>query len=343
MHSGDRWNRTAVLFAVLVGCQEIPDQPAVQPKKADVENLLHPDIGPITDSPYRDLRQHTLLGTVGRATHPNPSPDGTWMVYASTETCEKPQIFMRSLNSASFTQLTHNAAGNLFPKISPNGKMVAFASDRGGNWDIYIIRIDAPAAPMQITNGPNDDIAPSWSPDGKRVVYCSCSMTGVWQIIIVDVATRVPTYIGPGLYPVWSPHSKPEDQWIAFQSQPRFPGDKSGIWVMRPDGTELSEVAADRGRTWSAVTPSWSPDGIYLAYATTLRSLESRVYGEADQADDVYVIKPDGSWNLRLTRDLSPEWWPAWGGNRISFVSVRDGAQNIFSVRPMTLDEEESP
>ena len=43
--------------------------------------------------------------------------------------------------------------------------------------------------------------------------------------------------------------------------------------------------------------------------------------------------------NMRLTDDLSAEWWPAWGGDRVFFVSSKGGMQNICSVRVKPLED----
>ena len=285
---------------------------------------------------WEGLIQHTRISPPGKATHPCSSQDGTFFVYSSTETSVTPQIFLRETDGVVPTQLTNNRAENIFPRISPNGKKVAFSSNVSGNWDIYVLRLDAPASWLTVTSGPRDEIAPSWSPDGKKLVYSSKSERGYWRLVIVDVATGIPTFLGAGLYPDWSPHPDSADQWIAFQSQSQN-GMKGSIWIVRPDGSGLRELVADRHREWSAVNPRWAPDGKWISYATVKRSPESVAYGQAGEADDLWVVMSDGRYDTRITDDLSPEWWPAWSADRLLFVSKREGIQNIFSVRPRPL------
>lgn len=313
--------------------------PEVPPGAAALEDLRdNPIPASAAEPPWRDLARHTNVTAPGRVAHPGPSRDGGRLCYSSTEFGPRPQVVVRDAYGAGPTQITHNSADNLFPRISPDGKLVAYASNREGNFDIYVARLDAPQAITQVTSDPQDEIAPAWSPDGKRLVYSARREDGVWQLVIAEIGSRVKTFLGPGLYPDWSPDAK--DPWICFQSQPREAGGRSAVWVVRPDGTSVREVAADRSRAWSALTPRFSGDGRWIAYATASRSPESRVLGAPEEADDVWVVRPDGTLDTRLTDDFSAEGWPAWGGDRVFFISNRGGGRNVWSVQVKPLEEE---
>ncbi len=290
------------------------------------------------EPPWRDLARHTSVHAPGRAIQPGASPKGDRLVYATSEFGSRPQIAMRDVDGASAYQISAGAGDSLFPRISPDGRTVAFASNRDGNWEIFLARLDSPSATTQVTFEDADDVAPSWSPDGRKLVYSSKQPgSSVWQLVIVDIGSRLKTYLGPGVYPDWSPD--PKQPWIAFQSQPRAPGGRSGIWVVRPDGSALREIVGDKTRVWSAINPHFSPDGRWIAYATVNKSAESRAYGEAEAADDIWIVRPDGTLDTRLTDDLSAEWWPSWGGDRVFFVSDRGGAPNVWSVRVKPLED----
>jgi TolB protein len=314
--------RFALLTVLLAACGLPAEQKPEMAKPVDEADPLDETV---MTPMYEQLIQHTQIAREGRATHPSASRDGRFFVYASTETSAKPQIFVRLTDGVAPTQLTNNHGNNLYPRLSPDGKRVAFASDVSGNWDIYVIHTGAPSMWTQITQSRNDDIAPSWSPDGKKLVYCSKQLSGAWQLIIVDIATGIPTYLGWGLYPDWSP----DGDWIAYQNQPRAKY-KTSIWLIRPDGTDVREIVADRNKHWAAIVPRWSPDGQWIAYGSVRRN-------RAEESDDIYVIQPDGKYDTRVTDDLSAEGWPSWGGNRIFFISDRDGHSNIYSARPKPL------
>jgi TolB protein len=289
------------------------------------------------EPPWRDLVRHTNLPLPGKAMHPAPSADGAFFAYATSEFGPKMQIAIRETYDASPLQITANSGDNLFPRVSPDGKQIAYASNKDGNWDIFVGRIDSPGSVSQITFEPEDDIAPAWSPDGKKLIYSTRSASGVWQLVIADVGTRIKTYLGAGIYPDWCPDAK--TPLICFQSQPREKGGRSGVWVARPDGTGLRELVADKGQGWSAINPHFSPDGRWIAYATVDKSVESRSFGVPSEADDIWIVRHDGAYNMRLTDDLSAEWWPAWGGDRVFFVSSKGGMQNICSIRVKPLED----
>lgn len=329
-----------VLIFVLGACQDLQNSkdPARRPAFGgdDVKDHVMPPNA--AEPPWRDLVRHTTLPLPVKAMHPAPSPDGTFFAYATTEFGPKSQIAFRETFDASPVQITSNSGDNLFPRVSPDGKHIAYASNRDGTWQIYVARIDAPGCVMQVTVDPEDSIAPSWSPEGKRLVYSSRTTSGVWQLVIVDVGSRIKTYLGAGIYPDWSPD--PKRPLLSFQSEPRTPGGRSGIWCVRPDGTGLRELVGDKAQVWSAINPHFSPDGRWIAYATVNKSCESRNFGVPTEADDIWIVRSDGAYNMRLTDDLSAEWWPAWGGDRVFFVSNRGGMQNIFSVRVKPLEDD---
>lgn len=303
-----------------------------------VEDLKNNPLPPLSAEPaWRDLVQHTRLLPPMRILHPGPSSDGKFVAYATSEFGPKTQIVVRDASAATSLQITRNSGDNLFPRISPCGKLVAYASDREGNWDIYIARLDAPASVIQVTMEATDDVCPAWSADGKRLVYASRQGEGPWQIVLTDIASRVKTFLGAGLYPDWSPDAK--DPWICFQSQPRDACGKSGVWVVRPDGTGLREIAGDKARRWSALSPRYSPCGKWIVYASLRKSPEASLFGAPADADDLWIIRPDGTFEMRLTEEASGESWPAWGGGRVFFISNRDGASNLYSLGVKPLED----
>ena len=328
------WGIAALLL--LAACEATSSHDSPRPRPSFGGDDVKDHLMPLTaaEPPWRDLVRHTVVPLPGKAMHPGPSPDGAFFAYATTEFGPKLQIAVRETYDASPLQITANSGDNIHPRVSPDGKLVAYASNRDGNWDIYVSRIDSPGSVTQVTFEPENDLAPAWSPDGKKLVYSS-GTEGVWQVVIVDVATRIKTYLGPGIYPDWSPDAK--NPLICFQSVPR--SGRSGVWVVKPDGRGLRELVGDKTGTWSAINPHFSPDGKWIAYATKNKSIESQKFGDPTEADDIWIVRNDGAYNMRLTDDLSAEWWPAWGGDRIFFVTNRGGMQNICSVRVKPLED----
>ncbi len=302
-----------------------------------VEPAVPPPAALAAEPPWADLLRHAAPVPPARAFHPSPSRDGRLVAYATTEFGPRPQIAVRHVSGGAPLRITRQDADHLFPRISPDGRLVAYAANPDGNYDLFIARLDAPGAVRQITFEPGDDVAPAWSPDGKRLAYAARGPSGAWQLVLVDVAGRTRTYLGPGTHPDWSPDAK--DPWICFQSVPPSPGGRAGIWRIRPDGTELREVVAGRPARGSAVHPRFSPDGRWIAYATAVRGFDPHAVGAPDEGGDLRAIRADGTLETRLTEDGAGDAWPAWAGGRLFFVSDRAGGRDLWSFRLKPLEE----
>jgi dipeptidyl aminopeptidase/acylaminoacyl peptidase len=81
--------------------------------------------------------------------------------------------------------------------------------------------------------------------------------------------------------------------------------------------TNLSDNAASDDR------PSWSPDGLRLAFASN-----------RDGNYEIYVMDADGSNQTNLTSNATEDRYPAWSpdGSKIAFYSFRDGNWEVYSM-----------
>jgi Tol biopolymer transport system component len=94
------------------------------------------------------------------------------------------------------------------------------------------------------------------------------------------------------------------------------PGARSGLWVVRADGTERRDLGV------VGAAPSWSPDGKTILYYNRDFALS--------------VINADGT-NERLFTDmnLGPSFYPSWSpdGSRIAFLAERSSAnKNAYAL-----------
>jgi Tol biopolymer transport system component len=101
---------------------------------------------------------------------------------------------------------------------------------------------------------------------------------------------------------------------------------ETGGWIIATVNEDGSEQQYLTGPGWSS-NPIWSPDGSKIAY------LSNPNYGISGSDLEIYVMNFDGSDKRRLTSTvMSSEYSLAWStyGNRIAFVSDRDGTPEIY-------------
>jgi eukaryotic-like serine/threonine-protein kinase len=112
--------------------------------------------------------------------------------------------------------------------------------------------------------------------------------------------------------------------------QVAFVSDRSGImqiWIINEDSTNARQISNMED---GACQPSWSPDGLQIAFISPCFRKQSQTYEDAQ----IYLMHADGS-NVRLMPNTVPgDFDPAWSpdGDRIAFTSVRTGRPHIFVI-----------
>jgi TolB protein len=239
---------------------------------------------------------------------------------------------MKRVEGSTVTQLTADPANDTMPAISPDGKSVAFCSNRNGSWDIYIQPIEG-GQPTQLTNSPSHELHPSWSPNGRQIIFSALGeQSGQWEMVLVDAANPSSRkFVGYGLFPEFSP----DGSKVVFQ-RARYRGTRwFSIWTMDIDNGEAKRPTQIAASTNAAViTPTWSPDGRRIAFATVVNPRKDDPNKRPANAD-LWVINVDGTGRVKLTSDKFVNLQPTWGRDGwVYFISNRIGADNIWAVRP---------
>lgn len=154
--------------------------------------------------------------------------------------------------------------------VSPDCKRLACADVVDTRYQIVVFDLATKQREV-ITTHATYSLDPSWSPDGKRRSYFieyapkikvgGQLMTNGDKLAIYDFETRTHTLLmnEPNLrdeYGRWSP----DGRWIAFTREGRNP---FRLWVVRPDGTEATEVTTG---SRDDKVPNWSADSKTIAF-----------------------------------------------------------------------------
>ena len=137
----------------------------------------------------------------------------------------------------------------------------------------------------------------AWSPTGGKLLFSSTTISIFSRydgMHVLDLKTGKTTRAGgEGFSPDWSANGR-----IALVEPTDFGFSVGSIYIRRIDGPTARQVALATGTDGYDSSPSWSPDGDRLVFAT-------RHNGEST----ISIIDADGSHRRLLTRHAS---WPAW-------------------------------
>ena len=151
------------------------------------------------------------------------------------------------------------------------------------------------------------------------------------QIMEMDPGSTTGKIVAPSPYPQWDPAVSPDGTKIAYRG---YFGPEEGdydLYLVNADGTGITRLTKDA----LADSPSWSPDGSQLAFAS---SGSGGVPGSVVGRALIEVINADGSGLHPLTDppDAAEDSAPAWSpdGTRVAFVRLTpaEGFQ-IYTIR----------
>jgi eukaryotic-like serine/threonine-protein kinase len=283
--------------------------------------------GKVTGAPVR------VLPDKADGAHPDISPDGSTLVYASRKTGQQ-SLFVRDLRTHKERLLAAPLQpGDAFAhsRFSPDGKRVvaAYSSlDKGGTpagWKLVVM----PTAGGEMnTVYPEGARIRGWTPDGNLLLLWSS--TPPQRIYVLDLSSRERTDLFPFApdRQFAQPSLSPDGKWIAFTGPP---GKRLYIAPFR--GAQAVHEAE-----WIVVAdvadhPFWSPDGRQLYFSTS-----NSVGSILDREDQLTVYRrPLDTANKRPIGDPVAFYTFSGGVFGVAVVNpiavARDRIVFVFSVR----------
>lgn len=225
-------------------------------------------------------------------------------------------IWTFEMASGELKQITIGSFWNDKPKWSPDGQSIVFVSDRTGHQEIYKVPAAGGEA-VQLTELNSWADSPSFSPDGSTIAFVS-NEAGNNDIWIMDAngenRIQVTRYEGSDDYVEWTA----DGQGLLWSSD-RGDGD-ADIWQFDLKTQEKTQLNADGGADFAPVA---SPDGEFIAFCSNRQHVANGDEPFADRDKDIWLMRTDGSWPVRLTENQGADFSPCWSpdGNYLLYTA----------------------
>ncbi|MFQ5611700.1 MAG: hypothetical protein ACE5H9_06165 [Anaerolineae bacterium] len=230
-------------------------------------------------------------------------------------------LLITDLDGTEVVNLTNHPAIDRFGSWSSATQTLAFASDREDqDPEVFLMSLDGSGL-RNLSQGKDAiDFLPAISPDGRYVAYASVRANEM-NVILADIDQGTQAVV----------ETINADQTIEFVWSPR--SDAFVYTSLLPTGQAIVmvEVATNQPAELtssfnsSTLSPSWSPDGQQLVFAS-----------DRDGNLDLYSIGRDGTGLVNLTNTPAinegfPEWSP--DGAHIAFLTDEPGTLDIFTMK----------
>ncbi|HEY6351765.1 MAG TPA: Tol-Pal system beta propeller repeat protein TolB [Candidatus Angelobacter sp.] len=241
--------------------------------------------------------------------------------YVSSRSGHK-EVWAMDYDGAGQQQLTRLNSIALSPRVSPDGSRVAFSGLTGDSWQILLYSLDLGRL-VSLPRFGGDNFSPAWSSDGSKIAWSSSMRTGDPEIYMADATGAGPKRLtaskGSDVSPVFNPKTNAQIAWVSGRKG------LPQIFMMDADGSNVQQITNEG----YAVSPSWSPNGLALAFAWI------RHYGPgAPGGQDIYIMDVASHRFVQLTHDAGRNDFPSWSpdGRHIVFQSTRAGSDQIWTM-----------
>lgn len=252
---------------------------------------------PLTDPPA------DMLGDAA----PSVSGDGRWVAFRRTAALGSDAIYLLNTRQGTIRPLTDDgwkAAGFTWAN---DGRTLFFSSNRGGDFGLWAIDTARASEPRRVTLG----MLPLGRLSADRQTRQIAVETGRIQVNLARIGSS-----GEGKAPLTTGEGTDWDPDVRADGTTIFASDRSGtnqIWTRRPDGRYVRLTDMNASYVYA---PRWSPNGQQIVFLAVV-----------DGRTDIYMIRPDGSGLVRVTKDGTPKGRALWSSdNGQLFVTTINGS-----------------
>jgi dipeptidyl aminopeptidase/acylaminoacyl peptidase len=258
-----------------------------------------------------DTRVPTIDDMVAlrRVSQPAISADGSRVAYVVRkanwdENAFENEIWLADVRTGPARAFTQAKKSSDAPSFSPDGSSLAFLSDRDGKRQIYLMNLSGGES-RRLTSGEEGVTRFAYSHDGRRIAYLAVDpkaetmkereklygdvtiedeATNPRHLHVIDVGTGAVRRLTTGTFVVGDFDWSPDDKEIAFDftesSDPSF-GVTANISVVDLETATVRPLVTQEGPDSS---PRYSPDGLQIAFTTSMLEVASFYYKNATVA-----------------------------------------------------------
>lgn len=259
------------------------------------------DIYILTKAQLRKLTDNTWHDE-----YPQWSPDGSRIAYTANPDGNY-DIFVMNADGSQVTRITSSPKDEIEHAWFPDGKRIAFTiEERMGirrRFSLWSIDLETRRIKRMLPEFKGYTALPNFSPTEPLMGFTGKKTIG-WDVFMCDLRTQEFQALTQG-GKACRPHFSPGGDKVAYVSAEA--DGKGDIWIMNPDGSGKRRLT-ERNDT-SDYFPSWSPDGKYIVFSSSLEhSIERGTWS-------LFLVRVSTGTVIPLFkgghRDLFPDW--AWG------------------------------
>jgi len=190
--------------------------------------------------------------------------------------------------------------------------------------DLWTVSIEGGEA-MRLTAHPGIEVSPKFSPDGKYIAF-SGQYDGNTDVYVVSAEggepKRLTFHPGSDLVLGWTPDGKK----ILFQSARLSYSRFHRLFTIDINGGYPEVLPMPM-----AELADYSPDGCYIAYTPLANAFDTWKRYRGGRTTPIWIFNFTDNSIVEIPHENASDTFPMWVGDKIYFLSDRNGTMNLFS------------